>query len=49
MKIYEMKIAPNPRRVRMFLAEKNISNIEYVELDLQHGDNLTSDFKPKTL
>ena len=29
MKIYEMKIAPNPRRVRMFLAEKGIQNIEY--------------------
>jgi len=47
MKIYEMKIAPNPRRVRMFLAEKGIQDIEYVELDLQNGDNLTADFKQK--
>tara|TARA_R110001592_G_scaffold178865_1_gene420131 strand:- start:106 stop:717 length:612 start_codon:yes stop_codon:yes gene_type:complete len=47
MKIYEMKIAPNPRRVRIFLAEKHITNIEFIELDLQKGENLTQEFKQK--
>lgn len=47
MKIYEMKIAPNPRRVRMFLAEKGITNIEFIEINLQKGDNLTSEFHHK--
>ena len=47
MKIYEMKIAPNPRRVRIFLAEKEITNIEFIELDLQQGENLTPEFKQK--
>lgn len=46
MKIYEMKIAPNPRRVRIFLAEKNIP-MEFVELDVQKGENLTEAFRAK--
>ncbi|PIE43521.1 MAG: glutathione S-transferase [Gammaproteobacteria bacterium] len=48
MKIYEMKIAPNPRRVRIFLAEKGV-DVEYVELDLQKGDNLTPKFRQMNL
>jgi len=48
MKIYEMKIAPNPRRVRMFMAEKGIlDQAEFVELDLQNGENLTDEFKAR--
>lgn len=47
MKIYEMKIAPNPRRVRIFLAEKGIQDIEFIELDLQKGDNLSAEFRQK--
>lgn len=39
MKIYETKTAPNPRRVRIFLAEKGI-DMEYVELDIAAGENL---------
>jgi len=45
MKIFEEKIAPNARRVRMFLAEKAIDNIEYVQLDLKKGDNISREFK----
>lgn len=45
MKIYEAKVAPNPRRVRMFLAEKGLlDQVEFVELDLQKGDNLTPEY-----
>lgn len=48
MKIYEMKRAPNPRRVRMFMAEKGIlDKAEFVELDLSQGENLTSEFAEK--
>lgn len=46
MKIYEMRIAPNPRRVRIFLAEKGIE-LDFVELDLQKGENLTPEFRKK--
>lgn len=35
--------APNPRRVRFFLAEKGI-DIEKVEVDVMGGENLQSDF-----
>jgi len=45
MKIYEMKIAPNPRRVRMFLNEKGIQSVEFIQVDLQAGENLTPEFK----
>lgn len=45
MKIYEMKVAPNPRRVRMFLAEKGLlEQVEFVQMDLQKGENLTPEF-----
>ena len=46
MKIYQTHIAPNPRRVRMFLAEKNIA-MEYEEVDIGAGDNLTPEMKAK--
>ncbi len=39
MKLYDMKFAPNPRRVRIFLAEKGLS-IDRVEVDIQAGENL---------
>ncbi|MCK7542714.1 glutathione S-transferase family protein [Marinobacter bryozoorum] len=46
MKIFETKTAPNPRRVRMFLAEKGLlDKVEFVELDLQKGENLTPEFQ----
>ncbi|GAA3561761.1 MULTISPECIES: glutathione S-transferase family protein [Marinobacter] len=48
MKIYESKVAPNPRRVRMFLAEKGLlDQVAFEELDLQGGDNLTPEFAAK--
>ncbi len=47
MKIYEEKIAPNARRVRMFLAEKGISDIDYVQVDLKAGENISAEFRQK--
>lgn len=46
MKIYETKTAPNPRRVRMFLAEKGI-DVEYVQVDIQKGENLSAEMRAK--
>ncbi len=46
MKLYDADGAPNSRRVRIFLAEKNIE-IEKIAVDLQKGDNLKKDFKNK--
>ena len=46
MKIYETKTAPNPRRVRMFLAEKGIG-VDYVQVDIQKGENLSPQMRAK--
>ena len=46
MKIYDFPMAPNPRRVRIFLAEKNIQ-ITYVHVDIFKGENRTVEFMQK--
>lgn len=43
MKIYDSKTAPNPRRVRIFLAEKGIE-VPYVEVDIAQRENSTPEF-----
>jgi glutathione S-transferase len=43
MKLYNSKVAPNPRRVRIFLAEKGLS-VPLVDLDLARLDQKTSDY-----
>jgi glutathione S-transferase len=39
MKLYTAHRAPSPRRVLMFLVEKNITGIEMVNLDLNGGEH----------
>ena len=39
MKLYDTKLAPNPRRVRIFMAEKGIS-CETEQVDIIKGENL---------
>jgi len=46
MKIFETRTAPNPRRVRIFLAEKGI-DMHYVEVDIAGGENLSSEMRAK--
>ena len=43
MKLYTTKIAPNPKRVHIFLAEKGIE-VDCVEIDLGNSENLNADF-----
>ena len=43
MKLYDMRVAPNPRRVRIFLAEKGI-DVPRVELNIRAGENLQPEF-----
>lgn len=49
MKLYDYKMAPNPRRVRMFLAEKGISyaeaGIEVINVDIGKGETFTKEFR----
>jgi glutathione S-transferase len=44
MKIYNSSVAPNPRRVRIFIAEKGIQ-IELDEVDLAKGENRLPEFR----
>ena len=44
MKLYDYKMAPNPRRVRVYLAEKGIE-VETVQVDIPAGENLADEFR----
>lgn len=44
MKLYDSRRAPNPRRVRWFLAEKGVDDIEIVEVDLLAGGHKTPEY-----
>ena len=44
MKLYDSRRAPNPRRVRWFMAEKGIDDIEIVDVDLLGGAHMTPEY-----
>lgn len=44
MKLYNHPMAPNPRRARIFIAEKGI-DLETVDVDISKGENLTAEYK----
>ena len=43
MKLYDCAVAPNPRRARMFIAEKGIE-VPKIEIDILSGGNLKPDY-----
>lgn len=46
MKFYDNAVAPSPKRVRMFIAEKGLE-VETVEIDIRAGEQFTEDFRAK--
>ena len=44
MKLYDSRRAPNPRRVRWAMAEKQIEDIEIVPIDVFKGEHKTPDY-----
>jgi glutathione S-transferase len=44
MKLYDCAMAPSPRRVRIFLAEKGIT-VPTVQIDLRNGEQFTESFR----
>jgi glutathione S-transferase len=44
MKLYDSYRAPNPRRVRWFMAEKGIDDVEIVMVDVFKGEHRTPDY-----
>jgi glutathione S-transferase len=47
MKLYDAPFAPNPRRVRWVMAEKGVTDIEIVALDLMKGEHKRPDYVAK--
>ncbi|MES2298474.1 MAG: glutathione S-transferase family protein [Pseudomonadota bacterium] len=47
MKLYTSAVAPNPRRVSMFILEKGISGIDSVLLDLNANEHKSDAFRAK--
>jgi glutathione S-transferase len=47
MKVYITPLAPNPRRVSWFMAEKSIDDVEVVTLNLMQGEHKTPEYLAK--
>jgi len=47
MKVYDTPLAPNPRRVRWFMAEKGIADVEVITLSLMAGEHKTPEYLGK--
>ncbi|MDA9621360.1 glutathione S-transferase family protein [Gammaproteobacteria bacterium] len=45
MKLYSSKFAPNPRKVLIYLKEKNISDIEIIDFDLGKLEHKTPEYR----
>jgi glutathione S-transferase len=45
MKLYDNPMANSPRKVRMFLVEKNISDVEIIKIDLMKGEHKTPEYR----
>lgn len=48
MKLYVSPRAPSPRRVTLFMAEKNITTIELVQVSIAQGEHLSASFRAKS-
>ncbi len=48
MKLHTSRRAPNPRRVAWILAEKGITDVEVVEVDLMRGEHRAPDYLART-
>lgn len=47
MKLYDSQRAPNPRRVRWCMAEKGITDIEIVPVDIFKGEHRSADYRAR--
>ena len=45
MKLYNNPMANSPRKVRMFLVEKNILDVEIINIDLMQGEHKTPEYR----
>lgn len=47
MKLYDSRRAPNPRRVRWFMAEKGVTDVEVIQVDILKGEHKVPDYLAK--
>ena len=47
MKLYDSRRAPNPRRVRWVLAEKGVTDLEIVNIDIFQGGHKSPEYRAK--
>jgi len=47
LKLYDFPMAPNPRRVRWFMAEKGVEDVEIVPVDILTGQHKTPEYKTR--
>jgi glutathione S-transferase len=47
MKLFDCRRAPNPRRVRWFMAEKGIDGVEVVEVDIWKGEHRRPEYRDR--
>jgi glutathione S-transferase len=47
MKLYTSHRAPNPRRVRWVMAEKGITDVEMIEVDIMVGEHKTAEYRTR--
>lgn len=47
MKLYDTLYAPNPRRVRWLMAEKGVTDVEIVQVDLMSGQHRTPEYRDR--
>lgn len=46
-KMYQTRVAPNARRVRIFLAEKGVDTVEFITVNILKGENIQAEFREK--
>lgn len=47
MRLYDFDRAPNPRRVRWLMAEKGVTDIELVRVDIVAGEHRSADYRAR--
>ena len=45
MKLYTSKVAPSPKKIEVVIAEKNIDDVQFIDLDLTLAEHKTEEYK----
>ena len=45
MKLYTSKVAPSPKKIEVVIAEKNIDDVQFIDLDLALAEHKTKEYK----